>query len=548
MLHKKNIPWVIVVINILFIHSYIYAQEHIKPNLVIGIVVDQMRYDYLQRYWNKFGDEGFKKLVNNGYLCRNTHFNYVPTYTGPGHASIFTGTTPSVHGIISNMIFDRSSASVFYCVNDKNVHPVGTQDSSSMCSPANMYVATIGDQLRFESNYKSKVIGLSLKDRAAILPAGHSANAAYWFDGTTANWVSSTYYMNELPGWVTAFNNEKKVEAYLNKSWTTVLPIKKYTESSADDESWEYPFNGEISPVFPHNLPKLKALNGGFYLIKSTPYGNTLTREFAEAAITGEKLGKGEATDMLTVSFSATDYIGHSFGPNAVETEDTYIRLDKDLALFLEFLDKNIGAGNYLLFLTSDHGVCETPGYLQEHHMPGGYFNAVQMLDQIKAMLIEKFGTADVLLGYNDMQFYLNKELILKKGLDADYIEKQIIDILINIKGVAAAISVKELLSGHYSEGFSSLLQNGIHQKRSGDVVFLLQPGWIIGNGKGTTHGSLYNYDSHVPLIWYGAGIDHGSTDLPVNITDITPTLSRLLNIPSYPDGCSGNQIPYLYK
>lgn len=525
-----------------------FARQEDKPRLVIGIVVDQMRYDYLLRYWDKFGENGFKKLINEGFLCSNTHYNYVPTYTGPGHASIFTGTSPAVNGIISNNIFDRATGRTFYCVHDESAQPVGTKDTLSRVSPRNMYSSTIGDQLHLAENFASKVIGIALKDRAAILPAGHSANAAYWFDGSTGKWVSSSYYMDELPKWARNFNDKKRPDALLAQQWNTLLPIGKYTESSADDNAWETPFAGEGKPVFPHDLPALKSGYNDYNLIKSTPFGNTLTREFAEAAIKNEQLGKDGITDMLTLSFSATDYVGHSFGPHAVETEDTYLRLDRDIAYFIEFLNRQVGNGNYLLFLTADHGISETPGFLQAHKMPGGYFNTSQMLSQLKAMLAENFGSDAVLQGYNDMQFYLNREILLKMGISENDVIRKIRQFVIKLKGVSSVVSVQELACAREGDAFYPLLRNGIHPTRSGDVIMLLQPGWISWYGStGTTHGSPYPYDTHVPLIWFGDGIPHGRSSDAISITDIAPTVSHLLGI-SAPNGNTGRVIPFLIK
>jgi len=309
-----------------------------NTSLVVGIVVDQMRYDYLFRFSEKYSEGGFKRLMRGGFLCRNANFNYVPTHTAPGHASIFTGTSPSVHGIIGNDWFDRNSRKEIYCVGDSTVKPVGTTSISGKMSPRNLYATTFADELRLASNFKSRAFGVSLKDRGSILPVGHTANVAYWHDPYLNNWVTSTYYLKELPKWVSDFNSRKVSDSLLSKPWNTLLPISSYTECGPDNSPYEGLYKGEKSPVFPHDLPSLREAESE--LIRKTPFGNTFTRLFAESLINEEKLGKGEFCDVLTVSFSSTDYIGHMYGTNAVELEDTYIRLDREIESFLNFLDE----------------------------------------------------------------------------------------------------------------------------------------------------------------------------------------------------------------
>ena len=317
-----------------------YSQPVQGPKLVVGIVVDQMKYDYIYRYWNKLGEGGFKRLVKEGFEFSNTKYNYAPTVTGPGHASIFTGATPSLHGIISNDWYNRATKQFVYCVDDSTFKTVGSKGNAGMMSPANLMVNTIGDELKLATNFKAKVIGIALKDRGAVLTAGHAANAAYWFDSKSGNWITSSYYMPDLPGWVNTFNALKYPQQYSKMVWNTLLDISKYTESTPDDTPYESAYKGEDSPTFPHDFGKLNSKD--YENIRRSPFGNTMTKDFAKAAITAEQLGGDEITDMLCVSFSSTDYIGHQFGTNAIETEDCYLRLDKDIEDFLDFLDKSI--------------------------------------------------------------------------------------------------------------------------------------------------------------------------------------------------------------
>lgn len=386
-----------------------------KPKLVVGIIIDQMRYDYLYRYYSKYSNGGFKKLMMGGFNCRNTNYNNGPTYTGPGHASVYSGTTPSQHGIIGNDWYVRQTGKTIYVTDDSTVSTVGSSNNAvGKMFPANMLATTVTDELRLSTNKKSKVIGIALKDRAAILPAGHLANAAYWFDSQTGNFVSSTFYMNGLPQWMENFNDKHLTQKYLSQKWNTLLPINQYAESAADDNAYEGKYPGENKPVFPHDLSKMWKPND-FDIIRSTPFGNTLTKDAAIAVIEGEKLGKGTATDFIAISFSSTDYIGHKMGPQSIEVEDTYLRLDRDLAELLSYLEKNYGKDGFLLFLTADHGAAYVPAQLKDDHIPAGYFLRIRMLDSLKTFLNNSYGNGNWVISYINQQVYLNHELISQK-------------------------------------------------------------------------------------------------------------------------------------
>ena len=512
-----------------------------KPALVVGIVVDQMRYDYLFRFKEKFAAGGFARLIQNGFLCKNVNFAYVPTHTAPGHASIFTGTTPSVHGIIGNDWFDRNTRREMYCVGDNTVNPVGTTSISGKMSPKNLYSTTFADELRLSTNFRSKSFGLSLKDRGAILPVGHTANAAYWHDPYLNNWVSSTYYMQDLPQWVIAFNERKISDSLLSKPWNTLLPIKTYTESGPDNNSYEGLYRGEKAPVFPHDLPALRKDESE--LIRKTPFGNTYTRMFAEALINGEKLGKGSECDVLTVSFSSPDYIGHMYGTNAIELEDTYIRLDREIELFLTFLDKTIGKDKYILFLTADHGAAHNPAYLRDNKIPADFINSYGISDSIRAFINRNYNDTSMLLDVSSGAVYFNLDYLAGKKLDISAIEKRCAQYISGLTGVAAVLTSEELKNVQSQKSYLSFYQNGYYPGRSADILIQYRPGWLSWYNKtGTTHGAAYSYDTHVPLIFYGPGIKAGSTVSPVNISDIAPTISTLLNI-EYPNGCTGHPI-----
>jgi predicted AlkP superfamily pyrophosphatase or phosphodiesterase len=522
------------------------AKAPSKPKLVVGIVVDQMRYDYIYRYWDKFGNDGFRRLVNGGFFCRNTNFNYVPTYTGPGHASVYTGTTPTVHGIIANEWFDKKENRYLYCAEDNSVSGVGTSSNEGKRSPANNLTTTITDELRISTNKKSKVIGLALKDRSAILPAGHIANAAYWYDGSNGSFISSTYYMKELPQWVQEFNKKELPKKYLSQQWTTVLPIEQYTESISDDNNYEGLLKGESKPVFPHDLPSLLAANGGMNLIRSTPFGNSLTKDFAIEVIKNEQMGKSGTTDFLAISFSSPDYIGHTWGPNSVEQEDDYIRLDKDLAELIKFVETQLGKENILVFLTADHAAPEVPAYLMDMKIPAGYVDEGKMNWELKDFMKRTYGDS-LVLSMSNQQVFLDHKVIAEKKLDLNKVQNDAAAFLLKMDGVAEVLTAGAMNISSFTEGSRYLMQNGFNAKRSGDVLINYFPAWVDYHKTGTTHGSPYSYDTHVPLIFYGWNVKQGSTAEQVNITDIAATLAMMLNI-QFPNGCTGKPISVLVK
>ncbi|MFI5220843.1 MAG: alkaline phosphatase PafA [Bacteroidia bacterium] len=517
--------------------------EH--PKLVVGIVVDQMKYEYLFRYYSKFGNEGFKRLLNEGFFCGNTHFNYVPTNTAPGHACIYTGATPSVNGIIGNEWYGKMTKDTIYCTGDPNVETVGSNSDAGKMSPQNLISTTITDELKYSNNFKSKVIAISMKDRGAILPGGRSADAAYWYDGATGNWITSTYYMKELPAWVNDFNTQKLSDKYLSQKWNTLLPIDQYTESTEDNNEYEETFKGEMSPVFPHDLPSLRGNN--FDLLRKTPFGNSLTKDLAMAAIKSENLGKSNYTDFLAVSFSSTDYIGHQFGTNAIETEDCYLRLDKDIEDFLKFIDATFGKNNVLVFLTADHGASPNVTYLSEHKIAAGTFTTKTLGDLVNYRLKNEYGFDSMVSCIMNDQVYLNHDLIKEKKMKLKEVSNSVAKILNGINGISEVVTAQQLSDHLFTEGTISKIQRGYSQSRSGDVMYVLDPGLVEHKSKGTTHGSGYNYDTHVPLIWYGWKIAHGSSFNPVNTVDIAATLAALLHI-EFPNGCSGTPIPEVVK
>ena len=518
-----------------------------NPKLVVGIVVDQMRYDYLTRFENRFGEGGFKRMMNEGFNCKNNHFNYIPTYTGPGHASIYTGTTPKYHGIISNNWYDKDEKKTVYCAGDESVISVGTEGAEGQMSPHRMKTTTFADENRLFTQMKGKSIGVSLKDRGAILPAGHSANAAYWFQGKLeGHFITSTHYMTELPNWVKKYNEGDSVSKYM-KEWNTLYNIESYAESGTDINAFEGGFNGKETASFPYDLTALSAENGGFDLLKVTPYGNSIVADFAIAAIDGEDLGKDNITDVLAVSFSSTDYIGHNFGANSKEVQDTYLRLDQDLKRLFDALDSKVGKGEYTVFLTADHGAIHVPAYLQSVKIPASYVNSNADKQKLNNFMFNTYKSLELIENVSNNQIFLNHAKLKEMNLKLSEVQDAIVNEIIRYETVDKAYSGSVFTTTDFTTGVEELLQNGYNQKRSGDIVFVYNPATISYSKTGSTHGSGLNYDTHTPLLFFGKGINKGSSYQKTKIVDIAPTMSALLGI-SFPNGNTGNPIEMVLK
>lgn len=522
-----------------------------KPKLVVGIVVDQMCYEYLYRYQSKFSDKGFVKLMKNGTHCRNTQYNYVPTYTGPGHASIYTGTTPSNHGIVANDWYSRSLKKTINCVGDETVSSVGTTDLGGKKSPKNLKSSTITDQLKL-TYPNSKVISLSIKDRSAILPGGHLSDGTYWFDFSSGNFITSSFFKTNLPDWVKSFNAKKMPDSYLKETWNTYYDIKTYTESGVDDSPYEHLLKGKKTPTFPYNLKEMTNNQLDYDLFTHTPFANTYLADFALEALEKEKLGLGKETDFLCVSFSSTDILGHAFGPNSIEIEDMYIRLDLEIAKILAELEKKIGKENFVFFITADHAVVPVPQLLIDKHLPGGYLNWKPLYETLKEEVTTQFGV-NFISSRQNSNFYFDRELLKSKNIkleDAQEFVKSKVKNWENVKSVYTGI---ELANAGADFEWRDMVRRGYRYQESGDVIYTLEPGFISQWGeapdayKGTTHGSSYNYDTHVPLIWYGANIPSQEILRRINITDITATLVPILQL-AKPSSTTGEPILELFK
>ncbi len=532
------------VILILLIFQFTYSLAQ-KPKLIVGLVVDQMRNDYIYRYWDRFGEGGFKKLVNKGYYLRNAHFNYVPTYTGPGHSSIYTGTTPRFHGIIANDWYDKETGKMRYCVDDELVQSIGGSSHGGKKSPVWQLSSTLGDELKISSNGKSKVFALALKDRSAILPAGHAADAAFWYDDSTGYFISSSWYLKKLPQWLTNFNEQQLPEKYLKQGWKTLYPITSYTNSLPDENPYEKAPNKKDSPVFPYEYEK-QISKKDWGILKATPYGNSITKELAIACLRNEGLGKDEYTDLLAISFSSPDIIGHSYGPRSVEIEDVYLRLDKDLEELINVLDKEVGKNQYLLFLTADHGGADIPAHLNDEDIPAGYLSSKEVAAYCKQFLYTNYGDSTLLLNCSNEQLFLKNSK--NSTVSISVLEQNVSNYLLSKKGIMEAYP-SEVIKNHayYGRDPRHLIQNGYHHQRSGNIAYLMNPAWMDYGKKGTTHGVSYSYDTHVPIVFYGNSVRQGSSLQYVTITQIAPTVCDIIRL-NYPNACTDSAIEKAIK
>ena len=511
-----------------------------RPKLVVGIVVDQMRWDYLYRYQKRYTDGGFKRLLGEGFSCENTMIPYVPSVTAIGHTCIYTGSVPSIHGIAGNN-FVKDGKKV-YCTDDDSIKPVGTTSGAALMSPRNLWVSTIGDEMKIASNGRAKVVGVALKDRASILPAGHNPNGAFWFDDQTGCFITSSYYMDRLPKWVEAFNDKRLPEQYLSQKWNTLYPKNTYTESTTDENEYENGIREGVKATLPLNLPELYK-KYGYGIIRNTPFGNSLTLDMAKAAIDGEQLGADDETDLLAVSCSSTDYIGHQVGTHAIETEDTYLRLDKAIADFLTYLDSKVGKGNYLVFLSADHGAMNNAAFLQDRRIPAGSWDASATAKKLNHVLAKEYPEAgDIVKTVMNYQVFFNRDEIKSKQLDFDNIKQTVVNVLKEDPSVLYACDMAKASTESIPEEVKSRIINGYNRERSGDVVIILKPNFYAHGMKGTDHGAWNSYDTHIPLVFMGWGIKHGATTKQTFMTDIAPTIAAMLHVLA-PNGCVGKAI-----
>lgn len=528
----------------------LFAQQPKSPKLVVGIVVDQMCYEYLYRYQAKFSEGGFKLLMKEGTNCRNTKYNYIPTFTGPGHASIYTGTTPNNHGIVANDWYDRTTGKTINCVEDSKVETVGSTSAYGLFSPKNLKSNTITDQLKM-TYPNAKVISMSIKNRGAILPGGHLSNGSYWYDYMTGKFISSTFYMKELPKWVNDFNEVNPKVSYFKNGWNTFFDISTYTESGPDDSPYEVGLPGKTSPTFPYNLMEMGE-GREHHLFTFTPFCNTHLTDFAISSIDAEKLGKDGQTDFLCISYSTPDIIGHAFGPQSIEVEDTYIRLDRDIEKLIKSLNEKVGKGEYTLFITADHAVVPVPQYLIDNKLPGGYFFLDEHMEKLRTKVTKKYG-ADLITSEENLNIYLNYVRIDSLKLSRKDVARFVAEEIQTWENVKQVFTAERIQQTSQDGEWGDMVRKGYHHAESGDVIFMLEPGFLDKHSdseksrKGTSHGSAFSYDTHVPLIWYGKNVPSQEIYRTIDITGITATLTHLLYLQN-PNAVTGEPIIELLK
>lgn len=522
-----------------------------RPRIVVGLVVDQMCWDYLYKYYNRFGEGGFRRLMKDGFNCDNTLLPYIPSVTAIGHSTIYTGSTPAISGIAGNN-FMKDNKKV-YCTQDDNEHSVGAPDSKAgRMSPRNMLTTTISDELRLATNMRSKVISVSIKDRAAILPGGHLSNGSFWLDDKAGVFITSTYYMKELPKWLVDFNNKRLIDKYLDAGWDTYYPKNSYTQSTDDNTEYEEQWIEGVNPTLPLDTKSLKE-KFGYSVIRTTPMGNTLTFELAKAAIDGEKLGIRESeTDMLTISLSSTDYLGHRYGTDAVETEDCYIRLDKDLADFFKVLDSKFGKDGYLFFITADHAAAHNATYLIDKKVPAGAWNEKEAKAKAESVASSMYPKAKgIIKEAMNYQLFLDHEIAEKNNVDVNRLLSAIGKELEKMEGVHKTIISENLKNTTIPDFISQRIQNGYRKGRSGDMFIILDPAWYGHNSskrpRGTSHGVWALYDLHIPLIFMGKNVPAYHLHRKVYMTDIAATLAQWLGIQT-PNGCFADPITEMWN
>jgi len=519
-----------------------------KPKLIVGITVSGMQYDYLSVYWDKFSDGGFRKMATNGANCKNARYNYLITDPSAGYASIATGTRPSEHGIVSDYWYRRVSNEIVNSIEDKDQTTVGGSYGSGNYSPRALHSRTLSDEVRVKSRFKSRSIGIAMDPKAAILMAGHTATGAYWLDPSRATWITSSFYMDSLPGWVKEFNAKNYRDLYLDRTWETLLPIAEYGESMLDNNPYEKGIKGQIT--FPYDLARISANGQGgrdYRVLMATPWGNTYTKDMAIAAIVSEELGQHEVTDMIHIGFNATEYLADHYSTWSVETQDTYLRLDQDIAHLLEFLDDQLGLENVLVYLTAENALAVDPNYLAQTRIPSGFFNYRTSISLLKSYLNAVYGRGDWVSFYYAQQIYLNQQLIEDSNLSLEEVQDKVARFMVQMNGVSNALQSYVLQQNYFTDGVLNRIQNSYYQKRSGDVILYLTPGWVEHSNVGTVEFAEFRYTSHVPLIFYGWKINRVTIPYQVSPTDIAPSIASFLEI-SLPDNATGVVIPELVK
>jgi len=550
---RPRIPLAFILILILLVGSVTQGQrrtqspETKRPRLVLLIVVDQFRYDYLERFGDLFVANGLKRLLRDGASWVQSNYDHMPTYTAPGHATMMTGAYPAESGIIGNEWLDRPSGKRITSVTDETVKLLGGGPNEAAVSPSRLMTSTVGDELRLATNDRAKVIGISVKDRSAILPAGRHANAAYWFSTATGNMVSSTYYFNELPAWVSTFNAGRMADKYFGAKWERLLPENEYLRRAGPDSPpWETVTSTSDTNAFPHTITGgAKGPGTDFYwALDYSPFTNEMLVSFTQQAIVNEKLGQDDDTDVLTVSFSANDYVGHRYGPYSQEAMDAVLRVDREIAKLLDFVDARVGLSNTLIAFTADHGVSPIPEHAAALGLGGGRIKAADLFATIGKALSARYNQpADYLLRFKEANtmrewlinsnLYFNYDALRRDGVNVEEFSTVVCAAALTVPGIARCFTRTQLMRGatSVSDPIERRALHGFYPARSGDAVLVPEPFKYLADTLTATHGSPYSYDTHVPTIIMGAGINAGRYLEPASPTDIAPTLSAILRI-----------------
>jgi len=506
------------------------------PRLVVVLSVDQMRTDYLTRFRNKFQEGGFKRLVSEGAVCSNAQLNLHIQKTSTGTATMFTGVYPASHGIVNDSWYDRLKKKEINCIDDNYFITVGSDSKEGERSAAKLLSPTIGDLIKINTRNKSKVFSVAMNDVSAVLSAGHAANGAYWFDTQNGNMISSSYYVDIFPEWVRQFNEKQFAKTYTQRDWTTLLPIKSYEESLGDDYVLEKGYYDRWN-TFPYDLKKIKEKAGSYKFIKTTPFANNIVKDFAVNLIHAEKLGDDEYPDFLAVTFSSMDYENSSFGPESIEMEDIYLRLDQDIALLLDFVDKTVGKGNSLVVLTSTCSSVYPVDYLKEEfHMPVGTFSPESAIALLKSFLNITYGQGDWIEVSGEQQIYFNRDLLEKKNISLADIQTKTANFINQFEGVKIALPSVSFEQGDYSKGQLATIANSYNFKRSGDVLYQFEDGWQPVYKYQRT---IYNDNANIPLIMFGNSVRKTQVRRQIQGEDLVPTILEILKMP-IPDYCTG--------
>lgn len=506
------------------------ATQSARVRLVVAITIDQFRFDYLRRFEDQFGEGGFRRLLKGGAVFTRANYSHVPTVTACGHATFLTGTTPAYNGVVGNDWFDRETGTRVTSVTDRSVKGLGSRDGAGGASPARLIGSTLGDEMKLASAGAAKVVGVSIKDRSAILPAGKRPDGAYWFNAASGNLISSSWYFSDLPEWVKAFNRDLRPDRFFGKRWEKLLPEAAYLRSGPDDAGYE---KSPLGNKFPYTLTGGEEAPGPrFYnLFQATPFANDYLVDFAKAAIEGEKLGADEIADLLTISFSSNDLVGHAYGPNSHEVHDITLRTDRSLAELFSYLDRRIGLDRTLIVVTADHGVGPAPEQVEALGY-GGRIEARDLREAVETTLDERFGQEKWVLADVNYNVYFDESVISRLKLTTEEVENVAALALMKRKGISEVFTRTQILSGDLPRTVTAQrVVNGYHPQRNGNLVIVTQPFFLIGEGAVASHGTPYGYDTHVPVIFLGSGVAAGEYHQDCSPADIAPTLAALLRV-----------------